>query len=133
MSRSGYDDEPDNLSYICWRGAVASAIRGKRGQAFLKEMLAALDALPKPELIVNELEKDGEVCALGAVGRARGLDMTDIDSNNSDMIAWKFAIPYTLACEIMYKNDQNYKASPRARYEHMRKWIIANLRARLKG
>jgi len=47
MSRSGYSDDcDDQWSLICWRGAVKSAIRGKRGQAFLKEMLAALDALP---------------------------------------------------------------------------------------
>jgi hypothetical protein len=37
MSRSGYSDDLENWSLIRWRGAVASAIRGRRGQAFLRE------------------------------------------------------------------------------------------------
>src|SRR5262245_16738600 len=35
-----------------WRGAVHAAIFGKRGQAFLTELLAALDALPEKKLLV---------------------------------------------------------------------------------
>jgi hypothetical protein len=42
-------------SHIRWRGAVASAIRGGRGQAFLREMLAAMDAMPVKRLVANEL------------------------------------------------------------------------------
>ena len=34
MSRSGYTDECDGWELVRWRGAVNSAIRGKRGQAF---------------------------------------------------------------------------------------------------
>ena len=48
MSRHGYSDDCDNeWRAIMWSGAVKSAIKGKRGQAFLKELLAALDALEK--------------------------------------------------------------------------------------
>lgn len=65
MSRSGYTEDCDGWQLIMWRGAVASALRGKRGQAFLKEMLAAFDALPEKKLTQNTLEKDGAVCALG--------------------------------------------------------------------
>jgi hypothetical protein len=72
MSRSGYSDDCDQWDMIRWRGAVASSIRGARGQAFLKEMLAALDALPEPKLIAEELESDGAVCAIGAVGPFAG-------------------------------------------------------------
>jgi hypothetical protein len=46
MSRSGYSDDHSEWDLIRWRGAVASAIRGKRGQAFLRELLVALDAMP---------------------------------------------------------------------------------------
>lgn len=45
MSRSGYSEELDQWDLIRWRGQVASAIRGKRGQAFLRAMLAALSLL----------------------------------------------------------------------------------------
>lgn len=32
MSRCGYSDDYDQWALIRWRGAVESAIRGKRGQ-----------------------------------------------------------------------------------------------------
>src|SRR6185295_11408998 len=82
LSRSGYSDDGERWDLIRYRGAVASAIRGARGQTFLKEILAALDAMPEKKLIANELEEDGQVCALGALGKARGLDMAGIDPEN---------------------------------------------------
>ena len=61
MSRSGYvDDMCDEWALIRYRGAVKSAIRGKRGQAFLREMLAALDAMPEKRLISGALVFDGQ-------------------------------------------------------------------------
>lgn len=84
MSRSGYTDDGDNWELIKWRGQVASAIRGKRGQAFLRELRDALDALPEKKLCYHELQrKDGACCAIGAVGRARGIDMTDLDPEDA--------------------------------------------------
>ena len=51
MSRSGYiDDMDDRWAAIMWRGAVKSAIKGKRGKAFFKEMLAALDRAARQTL-----------------------------------------------------------------------------------
>ena len=88
MSRSGYvDDVDDNWDLIRWRGAVKSALRGKRGQAFLKEMIEALDALPEKMLIGNTLEADGMVCAMGAVGLKRGVDMAKIDPEEREHLA----------------------------------------------
>lgn len=80
MSRSGYvDDFDEQWSLIRWRGAVRSAIKGARGQAFLREMLEALEAMPDKRLIEEELEQNGEVCALGSVGLKRGIDMKALD------------------------------------------------------
>ena len=74
MSRHGYSSEYDDVDDILalgrWRGQVSSAIRGKRGQAFLKEMIQALEAMPVKKLIAKELSDHGQVCALGAVGAA---------------------------------------------------------------
>ena len=55
MSRSGYSDEGSSWDTIRWRGAVAAALRGKRGQQVLAEILAALDAMPEKELIAEAL------------------------------------------------------------------------------
>ena len=125
MSRSGYtEDIEDYWRWIMWRGAVASAIRGRRGQAFLREMTEAMDQLPEKRLITGHLENAGEVCALGAVGKKRGLDMSIIDEYDYDTIADKFDITPTLAREIMYLNDEvYYHQSPEDRHRLMRKQI----------
>ena len=110
MSRSGYiDDLDDQWQYIRWRGAVASAFNGRRGQAFLKEMLAALDALPEKVLIAHELQDttySGQVCAMGAVGKARGVDMEKLDPEDKETVAGTFGIADAMAAEIAYENDE---------------------------
>lgn len=107
MSRSGYSDDcDDNWQHICWRGAVASAIRGKRGQAFLAEMLQAFEALPEKKLIADDLERSGAVCAIGAVGRSRGLDMSGLDPEDYENVAAAFGIPRALAQELVWLNDE---------------------------
>lgn len=107
MSRSGYSDDGDQWDLIRWRGAVKAAIRGKRGQQTLREIAAALDALPQKELAAESLvTADGEYCTLGALGRARGIDMTPIDPEDRESVAQTFGIAGALAAEIMYLNDE---------------------------
>lgn len=133
MSRSGYDGDNENhWEHILWRGAVASAIRGRRGQAFLKEMLAALDALPEKMLVDGELDADGAVCAIGSVGRARGIDMSNIDPADPPQVAAAFGISKALACEIAFENDEagGYWRSetPEARFLRVRAWVLGCLK-----
>lgn len=135
MSRSGYGDDYDSWDTIRWRGAVKSAIRGKRGQAFLHEMLAALDALPEKRLITDELENaTGEVCAIGAVGRARGVLMDGLDPEDREVVAATFGIAEAMAAEIVYENDEFRRPeTPEQRWQRMRNWIescITDARAR---
>lgn len=132
MSRSGYSDDcENNWSMICWRGAVNSAIKGKRGQALLKEMATVLDAMPIKRLIFGEfLTKDGEVCALGAVAKARSLDVSDVDPNERELVAKKFNIAEALAAEIMYENDDDFgycNEEPEKRWKRVRSWVEENL------
>lgn len=127
MSRHGYsDDMDDQWALIRCRGAVKSSIRGKRGQAFLKELITGLDALPEKILIVEELEQDGQVCALGSVGRLRGMDMSKVDPEDFDSVKLAFGIPEALAREIMYENDE-YCRDDADRWQRMRKWATDNL------
>ena len=131
MSRSGYMDDIEPWDLIRWRGAVASAIRGRRGQAFLKEMLAALDGLPNQRLISEALEFGGEVCAIGSVGKVRNVDMKDIDVDDHEMVAVAFKIPHSFACEIMYINDEGNweKETPEERFQRVRAWVVNQIRA----
>lgn len=135
MSRSGYSDDygEDNSGYL-YRGAVASAFRGRRGQAFLKEMLAALDALPEKKLIAGELiEPDtGEVCAIGAVGKARGIDMLGIDPEDAEKVSGTFGIAEAMARELVFENDDEWRSNtetPEARFARMRQWIASQIHA----
>lgn len=128
MSRSGYSYDCDGWDVIRWRGAVASAIRGKRGQAFLQEMLTALDTLPEKRLTENELQHDGEVCAMGAVGLQRGINMTEIDPEEREEVARAFGISEALAAEIAYENDEGgWRETPEQRWNRMRNWAASKV------
>jgi hypothetical protein len=130
VSRSGYSDDCDNWDLIRWRGAVASAIRGRRGQAFLREMLAAMDTLPAPRLIEGALELGGDVCALGSIGRARGVDMSSgIDLYDREAAANLFGISEAMAAEIAFVNDEQAirPETPEQRFRRVREWIVSKL------
>ena len=130
MSRHGYSEDIDNWDLIRWLGQVASSIRGKRGQQFLQDLLVALDAMPVKELIAYELEKNGEVCALGALGEARNIDMTELDPEEPGDVASAFGIAPCLAREVMYENDEGpLKETAEQRWQRMRRWVIARIKA----
>ncbi len=107
MSRSGYSDdgESDNWRFIMYRGAVTSALRGAKGQAFLREILTALDAMPEKVLTSGELQADGEFCTLGVVGKARGIELVNLDTEDWGHLAKTFGIAESMAREIMFHND----------------------------
>ncbi len=107
MSRSGYTDDCETWDLIRWRGAVTSALRGKRGQQALREILAALDALPEKKLAAESLvTADGAYCTLGALGASRGLNMADIDPEDRKLVADVFGVAEAMAAEIMFLNDE---------------------------
>ena len=172
MSRSGYSDDcDDNLAMGRYIATRNKAMRGKRGQAFLSELLAALDAMPVKALIREELVDGYDpylvaleatppgwfhephpkpfcgVCALGAVGQARGLAMAHLDPHEPEMVAAAFGITATMAREVVYENDErsygrneelygpwhsndyrseryiHFPETPTERWARMRKWV----------
>lgn len=132
MSRADYDDYCDNWALIKWRGMVASSIRGKRGQSFFRALIDALDAMPEKRLIVGDLEKDGEVCALGCLGKKRGFDLSHIDPDDSDHhkeLSSLFDIAECLVREVEYVNDEwGRRASPEQRWQTVRNWAQDQLK-----
>ena len=125
MSRANYSEDLDQWDFIRWRGQVARATRGKRGQQFLRDLLAALDAMPDKRLIRDDLEtEEGEVCAIGALGKARGIDMKALDPEEPETVAATFNIAQQLAREVAYMNDEYFdRETPDERYVKMRTWI----------
>lgn len=131
MSRSGYSDDCDGWELICWRGAVNSAIRGKRGQRTLHEILAALDAMPVKALAAESLvTADGQCCTLGVLGAQRGIALDELDPEDPDGVAQAFGIAPALAKEIVFENDEggHWKELPDRRWERMRAWVVSNIK-----
>jgi hypothetical protein len=130
MIRSNYSfDIDDNWKIIRWRGAVNSAIKGRRGQKLLNELLESLDAMPEKILIADEFEKDGNYCALGILGKKRALDLSSIDPENTEQVAEFFGIAEALVSEIFYINDDhgNYNETNKQRWFRVRNWVYFNI------
>jgi hypothetical protein len=132
--RSGYTDDLDERGIAMWRGRVTSAIRGKRGQALLRDCLAALDSMPEKVLIREELvDEDGGVCLLGAVGKHRGVaDIDKIDPEEHEILGKAFDVAGCLIQEIEYINDDDFVGrdeTPRRRFERVRKWVLDHLKS----
>lgn len=142
MSRSGYSDENDDNTLGLWRANIDRATYGRRGQVFFRNLVEALDALPEKRLIKGKLETDiGEVCALGALRRVRGLDLHEsIRDSDWDALGKAFDVASMLTQEVMYHNDergdfdyetQRYRddeETPEQRWKRMRNWAASQLR-----
>lgn len=144
MSRfeDGYDEDFPNQSALWWAN-TERALKGKRGQAFLKEMEEALLALPKKRLIEGAVCFEGDVCANGALAlkrrMANGEKLEDamkwLEENAPDEDTYAdetgffmekhFGILERLAIHAAYVNDEYSQATqtPEARYEKVLGWV----------
>lgn len=138
MSRSGYSEDYDELfpnAGMLYARNVERATQGKRGQAFLRDLIQALDAMPVKRLIAGDLVHGGEVCAIGALGVARGIDMSNLNPEDADRVAKRFGIAECLARETVFQNDEHgdfwyhKEESPEERWQRMRDWAAGNLKS----
>lgn len=115
MSRSGYSDDCENIAL--YRQAVQRSLDGRRGQAFLRELAQAMDAMPVKRLAADSLTThEGEFCTLGVVGHARGLDLPKLEGQEPDVVGDAFGISRSMAAEIVYMNDEAENDAKPARY-----------------
>lgn len=133
MGRSGYQDDWDGDGRPeLYRNAVKRAIEGKRGQVFFKKLAEAMDAMPVKALIAGELVNEkGECCTMGVLCKTRGLDISQIDYEDPDQVGNLLNIAPSLAAEIAYLNDDDFREykneSPEQRWQRMRKWVSDKL------
>lgn len=137
--REGEDFEPWMAGQQA--GALRAAVRGRRGQAFLRELVAALDALPVKELAAGALEdpETGCCCAFGAVARARGwgeeqlgFDPTDGDASAPEsLLAEAFGVSKTLAFQVIAENEDfsscNTPGWRGCRWFRVRSWAVSQI------
>ena len=162
MGRSGYSDcddydTEDQYLINLHAGALASALRGRRGQAFLQRLAAALDSMPAKSLCKiqsgDEVDgvrdpvtrvwtyppgtdrlglPDGQVCVLGSLAKAEGMDPVAIDATEHKTLAKLFNVSEILVRELEWENDQRYSVGPdgetegEARWRHLREWVVAH-------
>ncbi len=134
MSRSLYSDDGEFLDL--YRQAVECSIKGKRGQRFLRDLLAALDHMPVKRLIPDKLvTADGQVCALGCLGVARGLPMQGVSPESHQLLGRMFNVAESLIREVEFMNDgcDGYgweiteDSTPEQRWTYMRKWVARQI------
>jgi len=134
MSRSGYTDDCEN--HGLYRGTVARAIRGRRGQQALRDFIAALDAMPEKRLASGSFTTENGVCSLGALAQARGVDVSDLNPPHpedpwvdKEAVGRRLNIAECMAAEVMYENDEAnyYPETAEARWQRMRAWASARL------
>lgn len=107
MNRSGYVEDDGDPVFNLYRGRVVRALRGARGQAALREIAAALDAMPDKSLCAQELQTaDGEFCTLGVLGHARGIDLSKLDPEDWDAVAKALNLAPSMVREIEEVNDE---------------------------
>lgn len=107
------------------------SVHGKQGQKSLRELEQALLALPDKRLIADELEtQEGEVCAIGALKRFKGIEHVQHDPEvDMDMIGVELGMPRLVAWSVVALNDHEYDyMTPEQRYTAMLNWVQHQLR-----
>lgn len=131
MSRSGYGDNgqsDDEVEY--YRDWVRQSLASNRGQAFLRELAAEMDAMPDKALIEEELiDEEGNCCTLGVAWKARGLPPSRWDPTECDGIAQDLGIDECIVREIAYMND-GFSETPEQRWKRMRAWVEQRINQR---
>lgn len=135
MSRfNDYGEEDFPNQWALYSQARRNAVRGRKGRAILAELETALMAMPAKRLIEGSLCRDGEVCALGALARHRGIGdaaMRPLDGDDAWYVAqWasdSLGLSEALAAEIEWQNDESDlmlpRETPEQRYERVLAWV----------
>lgn len=132
MGRHGYSEDlasDDVLAYGRWRGIVRSATRGKRGQAMLKELLHALDAMPVKELIKDDLiTEEGACCTIGALLAHKEVPEARNLHEWNEKIAEELDVHEALIQEIEFENDEGgFRETPAEVWVRMRTWVAKQI------
>lgn len=147
------EDHPGQFNL--YHANCARSLGGRKGQAALRELEAALVALPTKRLIANALVHEGDVCAIGALALKRGVLSLGEEDEGEEMVdvGESLGMPRLVAWKVVEANDidnetysvrapgpnqyqwpeytPGYRLSvhttPEERYVNVLKWVRANL------
>lgn len=128
MSRINYSEDEDFAGqFELWQANCDRSLHGKKGQAELRVLRDALLALPAKRLLRGELYNNaGEVCAIGAYGKYKGVDLSKYDPEDCDhdRVGIEGGMPKLVAWKVVEMNDQEfYRMTPEERYTRMLDWV----------
>lgn len=155
--RINYTDEEERPGqFALWDANCRRSMRGKAGQRELRELEAALLALPEKRLIDGALVDDeGGVCAIACYAKHKGVDLSNFDpEDESDeagiaggmprLVAWQVVAFNDLHCDTVWevalgpiqRGHGQYKGgiphvrpmTPEERYEKVLAWVRRELR-----
>jgi len=101
------DDEEFSGQFALWQANCRRSIRSKRGQKELRQLEAALLALPQKRLIHGSLEdEDGGVCAIACYAKHKGIDTSKFDPEyDSGEVGIAAGMPRMVAWKVVALND----------------------------
>lgn len=101
------DDEDRPGQFALWQANCDRSLRGKVGQRELRELEAALLALPEKRLIHGSLtDDDGGVCAIACYAKHKGVDLSKHDREyESDEVGIQAGMPRLVAWKVVALND----------------------------
>ncbi len=120
MARISYSDEEDTPGqFALFEANVKRSCAGKQGQWALRELEAALLALPRPRLVKDALAEDGDCCAVGCLvlalrvqrGEDRAAVLADLegsdpeDEDAAQEMAEPLGIPHLVGWQLVALND----------------------------
>lgn len=109
--RINYTDEEDRPGqFELWQANCRRSLQGKTGQQELRELEAALAALPVKRLIHGALEDEhGGVCAIAAYAKHKGHDISKADpEDESDIVGIEAGMPRLVAWKVVEMNDLRF-------------------------
>lgn len=107
MRISYIDDEQFEGQFALWQANCRRSMKGKAGQQALRDLEAALLALPDKRLIHGSLVDDqGGVCAIAAYGKYKGVDLSKFDpEDSSNEVGIEAGMPRLVAWKVVELND----------------------------
>lgn len=106
MSRISYSEEEDwPGQFELWRANTERSLRGRGGQRALRELEAALIALPEKRLIAGHLAKDGMVCTVGALVVEKKVSL----GQAREQVLAEFQAEYegAMGCTCFHRRDEH--------------------------
>lgn len=127
------EDEDYPGQFELWQANCRRSLLGAKGQAALRELEAALLALPSKRLIRNDLDDGADVCAIGALVRFKQItpqadaefEMEDvgIECGMPRLVAWKVVELNDVELDYRWLLGRSVEITPEDRYQRVLEWV----------